>query len=298
LRERVLYFYLGPRQRALIAAGEGKILTRVVEVARAADWNVVLLPEEARHAAPQVDGYHLVLNREVHGPFCLSLRKCYMEPFWRIEATNDRWEWETARLPFSAAAVKAPNVAAFEERWRGKLFGDGTIGAEGFLFAPLQGKLLRQRHFQSMSPIEMLEATLAADARPVIATLHPAETYDADERAAVHALSEREARFTLSSAPSIDLLRRCDGVVTQNSSMALTGYFARKPAVLFARADFHHIAGSVPRDGLQPAFRHLSREVPFAAYLFWFFKMNAITSWADDVHLRIAARLRSHGWPL
>jgi len=298
LRERVLYFYLGPRQRASVEAGEGRILSRVVEVVRAAGWQVVLLPEEARQAAPRIDGYHLVLNREVPGAFCLSLRKCYMEPFWRIETTNDRWDWETARLEFDPDTVRAPNVGAFYDRWRGNLFGGEPTPREGFVFVPLQGKLLRQRQFQSMSPLEMLEAVLALQQRPVVATLHPGEIYPDDERAALAALGERNARFTLSTEPSIGLLRRCDRVVTQNSSMAVTGFFAQKPAVLFAQADFHHIAASVPRDGLKPAFRRRPQEVPFAAYLFWFFKMNAITSWADDVQAQIAARLRRHGWPL
>ncbi|MGL6211078.1 MAG: hypothetical protein ACRC14_14755 [Paracoccaceae bacterium] len=298
MRERVLYFYLNPRQRAQVEAREGKILSSVVAVVEAAGWRVVLLPEEARLAASGVDGYHLVLNREVPGPYCLSLRQCYMEPFWRIDATNDRWDWETSRLTFDASKVRAPNVGAFFQRWQRNLFGSAAITREGFLFAPLQGKLLRHRSFQSMSPVEMLEATLAQDQRPLIATLHPSEVYTEDERAALTALQAREPRFAISTEPSIDLLRRCDGVVTQNSTMAVTGYFAQKPAVLFARADFHHIAGSVMRDGMLAAFGRMQRDAPYPAYLFWFFKMNAITSWSDEVQTQIASRLRSHGWPV
>lgn len=298
MREKLLYFYLGPRQRAQVLAREPKILTRIVEVVEAAGWQVVLLPEEARHAAPQVDGYHLVLNQAVPGPFCLSVRKCYMEPFWRIEAVNDRWAWETAGLTFDERHVRAPYVGAFFDRWRGNLFGPTPITTEGFVFVPLQGKLQRHRSFQSMSPLEMLKTLLARDARPVVATLHPAEDYDDDDHAALQMLAARNPHFTLSSDPSIDLLRRCDGVVTQNSSMALTGYFARKPAVLFAEADFHHIARSVPRDGIDRAFADRGQDVPFAPYLYWFFKQHAITSWSEDVHHQIAERLRQHGWPV
>jgi len=298
LREKVLYFYLGPNQRAQVAAREPKILTRIVEVVEAAGWQVVLLPEEARHAAPQVDGYHLVLNQVVPGPFCLSLRKCYMEPFWRIEAVNDRWAWETAGLTFDPAAVRAPYVRAFFDRWRGNLFGSDPITRDGFVFVPLQGKLHRHRQFQSMSPLAMLDILLAFEARPVTATLHPAEAYDAEDLGALHELAAQHPQFTLSSLPSIDLLRRCDAVVTQNSSMALTGYFAQKPATLFAAADFHHIAGSVPRDGLETALSRHRRDVPYAAYVYWFFKMHAITAWSDDVHAQVAARLRQHGWPV
>ncbi len=301
MREKLLYFYLGPRQRAQVTAREPKILTRIVGVVEAAGWQVVLLPEEARHAAPQIDGYHLVLNQAVPsglGPetVCLSLRRCYMEPFWRIEAVNDRWAWEIARLPFDARAVRAPYVQAFFDRWQKNLFEGKPITRDGFVFVPLQGKLLRHRQFQSMSPMAMLDVVLAHEMRPVIATLHPAETYDAEDMDALHELAGQHARFTLSTELSIDLLRRCDGVVTQNSSLALIGYFARKPAVLFAEADFHHIAGSVPRDGVGRALMHRGHDVPYAPYLYWFFKMNAITGWSDDVHRQIAERLRQHGW--
>lgn len=298
MREKVLYFYLGSRQRAQVVAREPRIMTRIVEVVEAAGWQAVMLPEEARHAAPLIDGYHLVLNQAVPGPFCLSLRKCYMEPFWRIEAVNDRWAWETAGLSFSPSLVRARHAPAFFERWRGKLFGTGPITRDGFIFVPLQGKLLRHRHFQSMSPLDMLEAVLARDPRPVVATLHPGETYGADELAALEALQDRQPRFTVSFDPSMDLLRRCDLVVTENSSMALTGFFARKPAILFAEADFHHIARSVPRQGLRQAFTPPDADPPYTAYLFWFFKMHGITAWDDDVHLQIATRLRSHGWPV
>jgi len=298
LSEKLLYFYLGPRQRAQVTAREPKILTRIVEVVEAAGWQVVLLPEEARHAAPQVDGYHLVLNQTVSGPFCLSLRRCYMEPFWRIEAVNDRWAWETAGLTFDAAQVRAPYVQAFFDRWRGNLFGATPIRRDGFVFVPLQGKLQRLRQFQSVSPLAMLDTLLARERRPVVATLHPAETYDDDDLAALQDLSVQNPQFTLSSEPSIDLLRRCDAVVTQNSSMALIGYFARKPAVLFAEADFHHIAGSVTRDGIERAFAPRGPDVPYAPYVYWFFKMHAITSWSEDVHRQIADRLRQHGWPV
>lgn len=298
VRDKLLYFYLGPRQRAQVTAREPKILTRIVEVVTAAGWQVVLLPEEARHAAASMDGYQMVLNQAVEGPFCLSLRKCYMEPFWRIETVNDRWAWQAARLPFDPGQVRAPYVRAFFDRWRGNLFGGAPITREGFVFVPLQGKLRRNRSFQSMSPLAMLETVLERETRPVLATLHPGESYADEEIAALRGLERRYPGFALSSDRSVDLLRRCDAVVTQNSSLALTGYFARKPAVLFAEADFHHIAGSVPQVGVDRALAQMAREAAYAEYVYWFFKMQAITAWSDDVHAQIAARLRTHGWPV
>ena len=296
-RDKRLFLYLNGRQRTAVRAGQGGMMGRVAQAVERAGWPVILLPEEAREAAAAVDGYHLVLNAEVKGDFCLSLRRCYMDPFWRIEDTNDRWGWEVGRKAFDDASVPAGWARAFRDRWRVQLFKDQPIRRDGHIFVPLQGKLLRRRSFQSMSPIEMLQATLAADpTRRVIATLHPAEEYTVEERTALNALAG--PRFELSDQPSIRLLATCDLVVTQNSSMALTGFFAGKAAVLFAQTDFHHLAGSVPRDGLAAAFDHAERPVDYAAYLLWFFKRNAITSWADDVEVQILARLRHHGWRL
>ena len=88
-------------------------------------------------------------------------------------------------------------------------------------------------------------------------------------------------------------------VVTQNSGVALTGYFAGKPAVLFGKIDFHHIAGSVPREGIDRAFARVRGPAPaFDKYLYWFFALNAIPFWDTDAKDRIVARLRRFGWPI
>jgi len=296
-RDRRLFLYLNERQRAAVNAGQGGMMGHVKSAVERAGWPVVMLPEAAREAAAMVDGYHMVLNADVRGPFCLSLRKCYLDPFWRIEDTNDRWAWAVGRKTFDPATVPLSWARSFRDRWRNTIFGRVEIRRDGHIFVPLQGKLLRRRSFQSMSPIEMLQATLATDpTRRVVATLHPGEDYAAADIEALAFLTND--RFTLSTEPSIDLLAGCDLVVTQNSSMALKGMFAGKPAVLFGQADFHHMAGSVPRDGLAAAFARAGRPVDHARYLLWFFKRNAITAWADDVEDQILTRLRDHNWPL
>jgi hypothetical protein len=283
----VLNFYLNAAKRAKAAAAGG-ILTRVIQAAQAAGWQVVLRDEAEPVGG---DGYHLVYNRAVTSARTLVLRRCYFDPFWRIEATNDRWDWDIAGMDFPA--TPAPDAEGFRRRWQAKLFAGHAVSHQGHIFMPLQGKLLQHRHFQAASPIEMIRATRKADpARRILATLHPRESYTAAELQALHGIDG----FELSDRPSMELLAGCDYVVTENSGMALTGFFAEKPAVLFARIDFHHIAASVPRSGLQ-AFQPQPRP-PFAAYLHWFFKQNAITSWADDAVEQVRQRFRDHGWPM
>lgn len=283
----VLNFYLSAGKRAKVATAGG-ILTRVVQAAEAAGWQVILRDESDPVGG---DGYHLVYNRAVTAPRTLVLRRCYFDPFWRIEATNDRWDWEVAGKSFPDTASQ--DAEGFRRRWQAKLFAGQDVSRQGHIFMPLQGKLLAHRHFQAASPIGMIHSTRAADpSRKIFATLHPRETYSVAELDALRGIEG----FELTDRPSMELLAGCDYVVTENSAMALTGFFAEKSAVLFARIDFHHIAASVPRDGMA-AFDPQPKP-PFAAYLKWFFRQNAITSWADDAVDQIRARFRNHGWPM
>lgn len=287
MQPKLLNFYLDATKRRLAETGEG-IFGGIVAAVRAAGWQTTYRGQTEEVSGP---GYHLLYNRPVDDPFCLSLRRCYLENYYRIEATNDRWDWDVADLRFPAQ--KGPGW--FQTYWRDRLFMGETMGQGGYIFMPLQGKLLQRRHFQAQSPVDMIHATLMADpGRQIIATLHPREVYSDAERAALQGID----RFTLASSKSMPLLAGCDYVVTENSALALTGYFAAKPAVLFARIDFHHIAGLVPKQGVAAAFAKARQPQPFADYLWWFFKKNAICAVGDGSAAQIEKRLRDHGWPL
>lgn len=286
--ERILNFYLGQQKRGFAASGK-EIYGLIAQAVQEAGWELRL---REKMELPSGPGYHLVENLAVTAPNCLTLRKCHIEPFYRIENTNDRWDWEVVEKSFSSI----PGAEWFLKYWQKRLFKDLAITQEGHIFMPLQGKLLERRHFQAKSPVDMIAETLKADpVRPILATLHPKETYSADELAALRAFGPR---FQLRAAPSLPLLASCDYVVTENSAMAFVGFFARKPAVLFAEIDFHHIAGSVPHVGLKKAFARVQAQQPFASYLHWFLRENAISAWSEDAKPRILARLAQHGWPM
>lgn len=271
---------------------------KVQEAVTAAGWTVELHHEDKAEELADAPGFHLVHNRPVTGPRCLVLRRVAVDPFWRIEDSNDRWHWQVAQMPFVPNPQDESLARGFMNRWREKLFPDVQISRRPFTFVPLQGKLTQRRHFQSMSPLQMIETVAKNDPRrPVIASLHPRESYSDEELAALDALSRRHPQVQLSQLGSTELLASCDRVVAQNSTTALLGYFLAKPAILFAEIDFHHIAASVQRDGIKAAFRRQPTP-PFADYLFWYFKRNSIVFWADDAVTAIQARLRDHLWPI
>lgn len=284
----ILNFHVPDWRRAEVAQPAsvfGKIAAAVLD----ADWRIVIKDE---NAPVEGAGYHLVYNRPVTHPLALSLRRCYFDPFYRIESTNDRWDWQVARHNYTE--VKGGDW--FRKYWAERMFKDHPIRKQGFVFMPLQGRLCERRHFQSMSPIDMIKAALANDPnRQILATLHPRETYNTTDMAA---LATIKGNFALVDTPSLALLADCDYVVTQNSSMALIGMFAQKSPILFANIDFHHIAASVPKQGLEAAYRNLHKDRHWGNYLHWFFREQALSMRSDDIIGQLQARFRAHGWPI
>lgn len=95
-------------------------------------------------------------------------------------------------------------------------------------------------------------------------------------------------------------LANCDLVVTQNSTVALKGFLLEKPAMLWARIDFHHIAASVPHLGREQAFAKIefAEKPDFARYLFWHLRQNALFAWRDGLDAAIRTRPARLGWPV
>ncbi len=284
----VLNFYL-PNWRQHEITREATLFGTIAQAFSAADWRLILRDENEPVSGV---GYHLVYNRPVTHPLCLSLRRCYLGPFFRIEATNDRWDWPVAHIDY----IAGQGGDWFRKYWAEQLFKGYEITKKGYIFMPLQGRLLIHRHFQSMSPMAMIQAAIQVDPdRQIFASLHPRESYSADELAALRAI---KGNFSLVDRPSMELLAGCDYLVTQNSSMALIGMFAQKPPVLFADIDFHHIAASVPKHGIKDAYENLQKPKLWGHYLHWFFREQALSLRATDVVSQIQTRCRAHGWPI
>lgn len=295
-------FYLYPALRARLLAGRLPFLSTVRDVLQARGWEVHLhddSPEELA-AAPDRPGHALVRMIEPLNARGLTFRRTYFAPFWHIERSAERWTWPVALADFDPSTVNPQKAARFLSNMRARHFAGAQATREGMVLVPLQGRLLEQRSFQSMSPLAMLEAVLEHDTtRRVHATLHPKEHYETVETDALDALQRRFPRLAVTLGGTGALLPACDYVATQNSSVALSGYFLGKPAVLFGRIDFHHIAAKVHDLGPEEAIRQAPGMAPdFAAYLWWFFRDHAIDDSRPDAETRILQALRRGGWPV
>ncbi|KAA2315699.1 hypothetical protein DL237_03190 [Pseudooceanicola sediminis] len=290
--------YLEPGLRSDAIAGQHNFIGLLCTVLERSGYQVHLLETgaAARARAPDLPGYAMFHMEHPTHDRALTFRRVYHYPFWAIEPFAERWNWRVARRDFVPSEVDPGVSRQFFRRWQKRLFDDAPNQAtrDGFIYAPLQSRLLEHRLFQVCAPIEMLERTLAADpTRPIWATLHPRVRYSGAELGALENLSRRFARLQLTTAPMQRCLQACDYVVTENSAAAFSGFLFEKPALLFGRVDFHHIALG-PQD-----FDRIADHVPdFARYIWWFWQKMSINAGRDDAMQKITGALRRGGVPL
>lgn len=296
----VIHIYLPDPMRRDAVAGQVNIINRIAAAVAQDGHRLVFHTQDSDQLGKAANRggralFHMVQPVTPNG---LTLRRAYYYPFWQIEAVADRGQFDVARAGFDASKID-PNLAkVFQKRLRHRVLGRSDISQGGYVFMPLQGQLRLHRSFQAMSPVAMIEATLAQEqVLPIWATLHPKESYDPADLAMLADLEMRFARFRVVDGDAVTLLLGCNYVVTQNSGLAASGFLLGKPAVLFANVDFHHIAGSVPRQGLEAAFKTAKGEPPdFAGYVHWFFNENTINAGGPGAESQIRARLQHHGW--
>ena len=296
-------FYLDDSLRISAEAGTHNFIGKVAAVLLAAGFEVEYRANSgaARLASALRPGYAIFhMDQPTHSR-ALTIRRVYHYPFWQIEPTTERWDWHVAQATFDPASVDQVEARRFHAFWRKRLFPEAQpTSKHGFVYVPLQGRLTEQRSFQKASPIEMIKATLNHDTeRLVIATFHPRETYTDTERQAIYDLAEANSRLSIKTGAMDRLLPSCDYIVTQNSSVAFNGIFFNKPTILFARADFHHIAANVETLGIAGAFDEVHRMDPdHAAYLWWFWQKMAINAGRPEAEDQIRGALRRAGWPM
>lgn len=293
-------FFLEDSLRKQAEAGNHNFLKLVSEVLQESRFQVSYAHPDQADAR---DGSHALFHMQhpdrSNG---VTVRRSYYYPFWQIERTSERWNWDVARASFDPSDVDPKTARQFYRFWQKRLFKDApsTTSKAGFVYVPLQGKLLSQRSFQTHSPLDMVRHVLAQDReRDVIATLHPGEHYVPKELNALKRLEQKEPRLSLRMGEMDALLPHCDYIVTENSSVAFAGYFFKKPSILFAGIDFHHIANKVSDLGVEGAFQRVLDVKPnYPFYVWWFLQHQSINGGRPDAKDRIRQRLIDLGWPV
>ncbi|MDP5306969.1 hypothetical protein [Paracoccus spongiarum] len=296
---RILRIYLHPPTLALARAGKLGFIARLRTILEDRGWQVGIERSgpAARAAAPDRPGYALFHMEKPTHDRALTFRLAYHYPFWRLEPMAERWRWPVALAPFAPDGVDAAEARDFAARLAARVLPGPPPRRGDHVLVPLQGRIRQQRSFQCAAPLAML-AAVARGGRPCIATLHPRETYDPADLAALGDLAARHPNLRIGGDTQA-LLRDCAFVVTQNSAVAFDGYLLDKPAVLFAQADFHHIALNAAQLGPTEALvRAATHRPPFEAYLFWFLRRTSLDMMAPDADARLVAAMRKGGWPV
>ena len=297
---RITRFYLPPPHLRLAEAGKDRLINRISDVLRKADFQVEF--HDTRTARSDYDGYTLFSMEPANSERSASLRECYHPVFHRIEKSNKRWLWDVAKKRFDQADIDRNRAEAFYRTWQKELFGDAPAAAtrDGSILIPLQARLTKHRSFQASSPVEMIRKTATHfPDRAIHLTTHPTHSYSSEERAVLGKLIVRFSNVEMFTGTSTEALARCDFVVTQNSSVGFHANFFGKPAIHFAKIDFHHIALDVTRVGPFKAFERIETHEPdYAGYVWWFWQKNAINLRRVSAEDRIRRRLRKFGWPI
>lgn len=301
---KILRIYLDAGLRDAAMTGQHNFIGKIEQVAINGGFRVEFRKNssEERGKSATRRGYSMFHMDDPEHDRALTFRRVYQYPFWAIENSAKRWEWRVAQADFPVEKGSRKEADRFYQFWQNRLFGDATETKNqgGFVYVPLQGKLLDHRSFQYCSPVEMLSHVMTQDQdRPVIATLHPNELYSDKELKALDQLVQKHPRLTVKPGDMQAMLRGCDYVVTQNSAAAFSGYFFAKPAILFGRIDFHHIAANVHTLGVERAFEEVQLSKPdYAGYVHWFWQIMSINAGRSDAENKIKQTLIRAGWPM
>ena len=236
------------------------------------------------------------------GPRSVNVRRAHFYPFWSLENAGTRHEPRIASKIFDPASINALDAQAFFNKICVRNIPDTPppMAKDGFVLVALQGRLLTQRKWQYADCKQMIDTILAQDpSRQILIKPHPRESYCADEQAFIRELSAH-SRIEITHADTHSLLNHCAYVVTQNSGLAFQGFLFQKPAILFAKSDFHHICQTVKTpDQAADAFAKTLDERPaFEKYIYWYLQLNCINAGRDDAPEAILDMLRQCGWEL
>lgn len=302
---RVLSIYLDAPMLKRAEAGHFGFVNRVSKAFAEENFKVHLRPNsfDERLKSGARRGYSIFYMDEPFHTKSLTMRRAYYFPYWRLERTSQRWDFQVAARHFDPLDVDGDAADVWFSNWRKWLFKRGPATAEksGMIYVPLQGRLAEKRSFQSMSPFAMIEAVqMHAGERKILLALHPGEHYDDEEHAVLAEMAENDPRITIQTGGMEEALRLCDLVVTQNSAAALSGFFFQKPAILFGDTDFHHQMPRVSQVGVDDAWLLAHDTEPaFAKYLYWFIHLNAIKADVEgEAEERIINTCRSFGWEI
>lgn len=258
-------------------------------------------------------GFHLFDHGRIEHPRALNMGLAYLPPFRYFDPAGIRLYSSIAQAVFDPAAQDLMQAAALFQRLRlafvetrssrydqpdeALTVPKGCIAV--FLQSERHKNVLETGH---LTLRQMVKALLdCRDPRPIVVKPHPRDT-DFETYGWLGQKAKKDARLHILPANIHDILEVADVAVTINSAVGIEAMLHRCPVVLCGRTDFHHICETVTRrEALEAAIarataRRATGDIPFEAYLGWFYGQQCLDPTAPDFYDRLFARMASRGF--
>ncbi|MBK4217297.1 hypothetical protein JJJ17_15310 [Paracoccus caeni] len=251
---------------------------------------------------------HIIDDRSVSAPGVLNAGVAYFWEYWHLDPMGVKAFSSIGDQAFDPDAIDPDQARDFVETLRDRYArkrrskydqpGDRRSFPAGALAVFMQGSYPQSSGAARMDDFEMLSIVMdQAGDRRVIVKPHPLAS-DAYDLALLRDMARRDRRILIAEANVYDILQASAVTISQNSTVALEGFMCGIPAILFARSDFHHQAGTItaPEDFGPTLQAQLAGDHDFSRYLYWYFTKHCLDLHSPDLHSQIWARFEAAGF--
>ncbi|MDE4173996.1 hypothetical protein PXK01_07510 [Phaeobacter sp. PT47_59] len=252
---------------------------------------------------------HIIDDRSLRAPNVLNAGAAYFWRFWQLDpqgvkafSSTGTASYDPAEMPLRRAQSFFDNMLKRYVQSRKSKYAQPDAPQrfpKDAISVFYQGDYPVTSGATSTTDIEMLKAVQAgAGDRPILVKPHPLASRIPDI-AETLSLAETDSRITVTDANVHDILSACCVTVSINSTVALEGFLHRKPAILFGRSDFHHLAGQVhdPQEFATVFGRERERDEGYEQFLAWYFLKRCLPLNSARLEQRIWQIFSDAGFP-
>ena len=308
-----LFFHARAKLAQALGKRHFKLLTAFADHARAQGWRVEVVDSAlGQHEIAACFPQHLHVFMEDR-PFCArNIFHCvpsYLRGYWFFDQIGTRNNSLQRLAPFDTAFVPrrraerfltalvaefvTPNRSKFEQAPRGaEAIEPGCLAFFAQDFKP------PKHHAHYLTVPQMIDAAIAAKGgRALYIKPHPNQSFD--ELEVLSRYHDPACGVHVVTASIHDLLAACDCALTLSSAVGFEAFLHRKPVVLGGQVDFWQNAITVtdPARMSQAIAAAMTRDWPYAAFLYWYLQQFCFEDRAEDLP-RLLARVHQRGFIL
>ncbi len=249
----------------------------------------------------------LVHNGDAVGKNALNLAEAYVFPYWQLEADGILGNSAIGRKTYDPTQ-KSPEAEAFFATLQQRRVAARasrldqpeavTKLPKNCLAVFLQKDSWLTDRCSLPHSGDMLQAVAdGAGGRPIVVKHHPRGANPKDVET-LEKLRAAGADITVTEANLHDILRACVASVSISSACSFEGFLHEKPAILFGKSDFLHIAHAYdPAAGFATTLAEaLAQDIDYAAYVHWYLAENCLNPEAEDFIPRLLVRIADLGY--